>query len=126
MLNSMAATVESRRGRRARIGGCVSESADRVTRVFVTVPWASICSTSAPTVTLGMTISGDPADSLFTVANFPKEAPTTDRTNARALYSVLTGRSAIARNARIQPDGTTYKIRAPATGMGRSRSGARS
>jgi hypothetical protein len=50
-----------------------------------------------------MTISGDPANSLFTVANFPK-APTTDRTNARALYSVLTGRSAITRNARIQPD----------------------
>jgi hypothetical protein len=66
--------------------------------------------TKVPSVTLGMTTSGDPADSMFGVANFPG-ASTTDITNARALYSVLTGRvSAITRNARIQPDGSTYKI----------------
>jgi hypothetical protein len=66
--------------------------------------------TKVPVVTLGMTTSGDPADSMFTPANFPG-ASTTDTTNARALYAVLTGRvSAITRNARIQPDGTTYKI----------------
>ena len=38
-------------------------------------------------------------------------ASSTDITNARNLYAVLTGRiNAIARNARIQPDGSTYKI----------------
>src|ERR1043165_2527725 len=63
-----------------------------------------------PTVTLGMTSSGDPADSMFTTANFPG-ASSTDTTNAKNLYAVLTGRiSAIGRNARIQPDGSTYKI----------------
>jgi len=66
--------------------------------------------TKVPTLTLGMTTSGDPADAMFTTANFPR-ASSTDLPNARALYSVLTGRvSAITRNARIQPDGTTYKI----------------
>jgi hypothetical protein len=66
--------------------------------------------TKVPTVTLGMTATGDPADGMFTAANFPG-ASSTDLTNARALYSVLTGRiSSIGRNARIQPDGTTYKI----------------
>jgi hypothetical protein len=63
-----------------------------------------------PTVTLGMTTSGDPADSMFTTANFPG-ASATDISYARSLYAVLTGRvSAIGRNARIQPDGKTYKI----------------
>jgi len=66
--------------------------------------------TKAPTLTLGMTSSGDPADGMFNTTNFPK-ASTTDINNAKALYAVLTGRiSAITRNARIQPDGTTYKI----------------
>jgi hypothetical protein len=66
--------------------------------------------TKVPTATLGMPTSGDPADGMFTAANFPK-ASTTDLNNAKALYSVLTGRvSALTRNARIQPDGTTFKI----------------
>jgi hypothetical protein len=66
--------------------------------------------TKVPILVLGMTTSGDPADGMFTPANFPK-ASATDLTNARALYSVLTGRiSAITRNARIQPDGSTFKI----------------
>src|ERR1035437_1223513 len=66
--------------------------------------------TKGPILTLGMTSSGDPADSMFTTPNFPK-ASSTDITNARALYSVLTGRvSAITQNERIQPDGKTYKI----------------
>jgi hypothetical protein len=65
--------------------------------------------TKAPVVTLGM-VTGDPADSMFAAANFPN-ASTTDITNARNLYSVLTGRvTALTRNARIQPDGSTYKI----------------
>jgi hypothetical protein len=65
--------------------------------------------TKAPVVTLGMA-TGDPADAMFTTANFPG-ASSTDISNARSLYSVLTGRiTAITRNARIQPDGSTYKI----------------
>ncbi len=65
--------------------------------------------TKVPTVTLNM-VTGDPADDMFNTTNFPL-ASTTDINNAKALYAVLTGRvSAITRNARIQPDGTTYKI----------------
>jgi hypothetical protein len=65
--------------------------------------------TKVPTVTLSMA-TGDPADGMFNTTNFPK-ASSTDTTNARNLYAVLTGRvSAITRNARIQADGTTYTI----------------
>src|SRR5262249_53514696 len=65
--------------------------------------------TKAPVVTLGMA-TGDPADGMFVPANFPS-ASSTDLTNAKNLYSVLTGRiTGITRNARIQPDGSTYKI----------------
>ena len=53
-----------------------------------------------PTIGFGI-VTGDPADSMFTTANFPG-ASTTDLTNARNLYAVLTGRvSSIGRNARI-------------------------
>jgi len=66
--------------------------------------------TQVPTVTLGMTTSGDPADSMFVTKNFAN-ASATDLTNAKNLYAVLTGRvNAITRNARIQADGSTYKI----------------
>ncbi len=65
--------------------------------------------TKVPTVTLNMA-TGDPADGMFNTTNFPK-ASSTDINNAKALYAVLTGRvSAITQNARIQADGTTYKI----------------
>ncbi len=65
--------------------------------------------TKVPTVALGM-VTGDPADSMFTTANFPG-ASRTDLTNAKNLYAVLTGRvSSITRNARIQADGSTYEI----------------
>jgi hypothetical protein len=65
--------------------------------------------TKAPVLTLGMA-TGDPADTMFVAANFPN-ASSTDLTNAKNLYSVLTGRvTAITRNARIQPDGKNYKI----------------
>jgi hypothetical protein len=65
--------------------------------------------TKVPVLALGMA-TGDPADGMFTTANFPG-ASTTDITNAKALYSVLTGRvTGITRNARIQDDGTTYVI----------------
>jgi Carboxypeptidase regulatory-like domain len=62
-----------------------------------------------PTVGFGIA-TGDPADAMFTTANFPG-ASTTDLTNARNLYAVLTGRvTSIGRNARIGSDGTTYTI----------------
>jgi len=73
----------------------------------------------APTVALGMTSSGDPADGMFTTANFPG-ASTTDLTNAKALYAVLTGRiTSIGRNARIAGDGTTYNILGASNQLGR-------
>ncbi len=60
-----------------------------------------------PTIGFGIA-SGDPADSMFTTVNFPS-ASTTDLNNAKALYSVLTGRvTSIGREARIGDDGTTY------------------
>jgi hypothetical protein len=63
-----------------------------------------------PTITLGMTTSGDPADGMFTTANFPG-ASSTDLTNAKNLYAVLTGRvSSIGREARVGEDGQTYTI----------------
>lgn len=62
-----------------------------------------------PTVTLGMA-SGDPADTMFNTTNFPG-ASSTDLTNARNLYAVLTGRvTAIGREARVGADGETYNI----------------
>jgi hypothetical protein len=62
-----------------------------------------------PTATLGMA-SGDPADSMFTSANFPG-ASSTDLTNAKNLYAVLTGRiTSLTRDARIAEDGKTFNI----------------
>jgi hypothetical protein len=62
-----------------------------------------------PTIGMGI-VTGDPADSMFTTANFPG-ASTTDLSNARNLYAVLTGRvSSIGQNARITEDGTTYVV----------------
>jgi hypothetical protein len=71
-----------------------------------------------PTVGLGIA-TGDPADAMFTTANFPS-ASSTDLTNARNLYAVLTGRvSSLGRNARIAEDGTTYVILGPSKQKGR-------
>ena len=62
-----------------------------------------------PTVQLGMA-TGDPADAMFTTANFPG-ASGTDLTNAKNLYAVLTGRiTAIGREARIGEDGELYEV----------------
>lgn len=72
----------------------------------------------APTITLGEA-TGDPADGLFTSANFPG-ASATDLTNAKNLYAILTGRvTAIGRNARIGADGTNYTILGPSNQYGR-------
>ncbi|MBE3087521.1 MAG: carboxypeptidase regulatory-like domain-containing protein, partial [Chloroflexi bacterium] len=73
---------------------------------------------NAPTVTLGRA-TGDPADAMFTTANFPG-ASGTDLTNARNLYSVLTGRiTSIGREARIGEDGKTYTILGESMQLGR-------
>ena len=78
----------------------------------------------APTITLGTgtgvggLVAGDPAESMFTAANFPG-ASSTDLFNARSLYAVLTGRvSAIGRTARIGEDGSTYQILGPSNQYG--------
>ncbi len=63
--------------------------------------------TVVPSITFGVDTS-DPASALFTVANFPG-ASGTDLSNARNIYSVLTGRvTAITANAQLTEDGKTY------------------
>jgi hypothetical protein len=58
-----------------------------------------------PQVNLGATTTGDPSDGMFVGANFPG-ANSTDLTNARNLYAILTGRiQSIGREARIGQDG---------------------
>ncbi len=62
-----------------------------------------------PQINFGI-VSGDPADSMFTTANFPG-ANNTDLTNARTLYAMLTGRvSTITGEARLDEatDGYVY------------------
>ncbi len=62
-----------------------------------------------PALTFGMA-AGDPADTMFNTTNFPG-ASSTDLTNARNLYAVLTGRvTTITRDARIAEDGKTYNV----------------
>lgn len=57
--------------------------------------------TAVPTVNLGVQSSLDPADAMFTTANFPS-ASNNNLTDARALYALLTGRvTAINANARL-------------------------
>jgi hypothetical protein len=63
--------------------------------------------TVVPSITFGVD-STDPASALFTSANFPGSS-STDLTNARNIYSVLTGRvTAITANAQLSEDGKTY------------------
>ena len=71
------------------------------------VDWADDW-TNVPSVTLGFSTANDPAEALFTSANFPGSS-TTDRTNARALYALLTGRvTAIGGTGRLNEAGTEY------------------
>jgi hypothetical protein len=63
--------------------------------------------TNVPTINFGV-VTGDPAEGLFTTANFPG-ASSTNLTNARALYAILTGRvSSITANARIDEKTNEY------------------
>ncbi|MFN8002639.1 MAG: hypothetical protein U0X75_16660 [Acidobacteriota bacterium] len=57
---------------------------------FTNINFWSWSQQQVPTITLG-TDATDPANGLFTTANFPG-ASATDLTNARNLYAVLTGR----------------------------------
>ena len=62
-----------------------------------------------PTMQLGMA-TGDPADALFNTTNFPS-ASSTDLTNARNLYAVLTGRlDRMTYDARVGTDGEAYNV----------------
>jgi hypothetical protein len=59
-------------------------------------------------VNLGFNSTFDPAESMFSAGNFPGSS-TTDRTNARALYALLTGRvSSIPGTLRLNEAGTEY------------------
>ncbi len=74
--------------------------------------------TLVPALTLGMA-TGDPADAMFSAANFPG-ASSTNLTDARNLYAVLTGRvSAITRDARVGEDGEKYNILGQSLQLGR-------
>jgi len=64
--------------------------------------------TTVQDVTLGFDTTNDPAESMFTAANFPNSS-TGDRTNARALYTLLTGRiTSLPGNAAINEAGDQY------------------
>jgi hypothetical protein len=65
--------------------------------------------TMVPEIRFGI-VTGDPAEGMFTTANFPG-ASTTQLNNARALYSIVTGRvSQIIRNARLNEDTNEYEL----------------
>ena len=74
--------------------------------------------TLVPQVGFGI-VTGDPADAMFSSANFPGSS-STDITNAKNLYAVLTGRvSSVARDARIASGGNTYDVLAAGYTAGR-------
>ena len=55
-------------------------------------------------------VTGDPAEAMFTTANFPGAA-SADLTNARTLYALLTGRvSSVGGEARINAAGDAYTV----------------
>jgi carboxypeptidase family protein/TonB-dependent receptor-like protein len=76
--------------------------------------------TLVPTINFGLA-SGDPAESLFTVANFPG-ASNAQLTNARNLYAVLTGRAlSITGNARLNDATGRYEYLGLGVQRGRMR-----
>ena len=67
---------------------------------FTQASFAIDSQTAVPAITFGVN-SADPADGLFSSANFPGSADA-DRTRARNLYAVLTGRvTAVTANAQL-------------------------
>ena len=74
--------------------------------------------TLVPTINFGIA-SGDPADTMFTTANFPG-ASTAQLNNARALYAILVGRiSSIAGNARLNETNNEYTYLGEGTQRGK-------
>jgi outer membrane receptor protein involved in Fe transport len=70
-----------------------------------------------PQVNLGI-VTGDPADAMFNTTNFPN-ASSTNLADARALYSVLTGRvSSINADARLDETTGKYAYLAPGVQRG--------
>ena len=71
---------------------------------FTQVNRWGVTQTPIPAITLGVDTT-DPASAMFTTANFPG-ASSTDLTNARNIYAVLTGRiTAITANANLDESG---------------------
>jgi hypothetical protein len=69
--------------------------------------------TVAPSIGFGVQSVLDPADAMFTTANFPG-ASTDNLNNARALYAFLTGRvTAVNANARLNENTDRYEYNAP-------------
>jgi hypothetical protein len=74
--------------------------------------WA-VTQTPVPALTMGVDTT-DPASAMFTTGNFPG-ASSTDLTNARNIYGVLTGRiTAITANANLSENGK-YVYAGPST-----------
>ena len=70
--------------------------------------WINDISPVVPTITLGIG-TGDPADSMFSTANFPG-ASSTNLSDARNMYAVLTGRvTQIGATAYLDEDTNKYK-----------------
>lgn len=70
---------------------------------------------AVPSITFGIDAT-DPAQAMFVAANF-QGASTTDLTNARNIYAVLTGRvTAINANAQLSEDASKYAYIGPSVG----------
>src|SRR5262245_160968 len=87
---------------------------------FTQASFAIDSQTAVPAITFGVN-SADPADSLFSSANFPGSADA-DRTRARNLYAVLTGRiTAITANAQLDEKTGQYVFLGKRLQRGRQR-----
>src|SRR5262249_17208321 len=68
-----------------------------------------------PSISFGVDTTNDPANAMFTTGNFPG-ASTSDLTNARALYALLTGRvTQINGDARLSEATNQYVYAGPGT-----------
>ena len=87
---------------------------------FTNINFWSFSQQQVPTITLGVDAS-DPANALFTTANFPG-ASATDLTNARNIYATLTGRvTAIGASGILNEDTLEYAYNGPSVQRGRQR-----
>jgi hypothetical protein len=76
----------------------------------------SYLSSLVPTINFGI-VTGDPADAMFTTANFPG-ASTAQLNSARSMYALLTGRvSAVDGNARLENGKYVYMGNAQQDGV---------